>query len=65
MNLHNVRVACLLTLEDRRLSQQEFADKHALSHSWLNKFLRGKTENPRVKSVSKLEKAIEAEKRAS
>lgn len=71
MSLQNVvdkvRKDCEKVLAEHRLSQQEFAEKHGLSYSWLNKVLNGELEdlNPRVKSVDRLRDAITAEKRAS
>jgi hypothetical protein len=51
------------------LSQQEFAEKHNLSYSWLNKFLTAEEANRdtdfRVGSVEALRVAVQQEKRAS
>jgi transcriptional regulator with XRE-family HTH domain len=65
MDLQNVRDSVEKTLAKRRLSQVEFAEKHSLSHSWLNKFLRGELDNPRFKSLERLTAAVEAERRTS
>lgn len=62
MNLHNIRTALADTLHARKLSQVEFAAKHGLSYSWINKFLMGHADNPRLSSLSQLEAAIEAER---
>jgi transcriptional regulator with XRE-family HTH domain len=61
MDLHIVRESCKQTLARRGISQYKFAKKYRLSHSWLNKFLRAKDPNPRTKSVTKLQSAIDAE----
>lgn len=65
--VEKVRSDCRKVLAARRLSQQEFAEKHDLSYSWVNKFLSGELEelNPRVKSIDRLRDAITKEKRAS
>lgn len=69
MSLQNVvrkvREDCLKILATRRLSQQEFSQKHGLSHSWVNKFLNNEEANPRVQSVERLREAVAEEKRAS
>lgn len=64
MDLHNVRAAVRNTLKERGLTQDAFARRHDLSSSWLNKFLRGESDNPRWRSLHRLEKAIEAESRS-
>lgn len=61
MDLHNVRAAVRTTLKTRRLTQEAFARKHNLSSSWLNKFLREECDNPRFRSLERLQKAIESE----
>jgi transcriptional regulator with XRE-family HTH domain len=61
MELHNVRADLRKTLNRRRLTQEAFARKHDLSSSWLNKFLLGKVENPQLRSLERVQKAIEAE----
>lgn len=69
MSLHTivdrVRSDCLKVLSQRGLTQQEFADRHDLSHSWLNKFLKAKETDYRVGSVESLRVAVQQEKRAS
>lgn len=61
MDLHNVRTAVRNTLKARRLTQEAFARRYNLSSSWLNKFLREECDNPRYRSLQRLEKAIETE----
>jgi len=61
MDLHNVRSAVRNTLKTRRLTQEAFARRHDLSSSWLNKFLREECDNPRFRSLERLQKAIDAE----
>ena len=69
MSLQNavqkIREDCLRILAVRRLSQQEFSEKHGLSHSWVNKFLNNEEANPRVQSVERLREAVADEQRAS
>jgi predicted transcriptional regulator len=69
MSLQNVvervRQDCHKVLAERRLSQQEFAEKHGLSYSWLNKFLKGRDTDYRIGSVEDLRLAVQQEKRAS
>lgn len=59
-----IRQDCKSVLASRRLSQQDFATKHDLSYSWLNKFLNEKDTDYRVGSVEGLRVAIQKEKRA-
>jgi transcriptional regulator with XRE-family HTH domain len=61
MDLHNVRAAVRDTLKTRRLTQEAFARRYNLSSSWLNKFLRKECDNPRFRSLERLQKAIESE----
>lgn len=61
MDLHNVRAAVRNTLKERRLTQEAFARRNNLSSSWLNKFLREECDNPRFRSLERLQKAIETE----
>lgn len=61
MDLHNVRTAVRNTLKTRRLTQEAFARRYNLSSSWLNKFLREECDNPRYRSLERLEKALEKE----
>jgi predicted transcriptional regulator len=51
-------------LKSKELTQDGFARKHDIGTSWLNKFLRGEIDNPRVNSLDRLEKAIELELRS-
>lgn len=60
-----VRQDCRKVLAERRISQQEFAEKYNLSYSWLNKFLQERDTDYRVGSVENLRKAVQDEKRAS
>lgn len=60
-----VREDCRKVLAAQRLSQQEFAEKHQLSYSWLNKFLNEKDTDYRVGSIEDLRLAVQKEKRAS
>ena len=61
MDLHNVRTAVRSALKEGNMTQEAFARKHNLSYSWLNKFLREESDNPRFRSLERLEKAIERE----
>jgi transcriptional regulator with XRE-family HTH domain len=63
MNLHNVRKDLTDTLRATGLSQYEFAVKHGLSYSWVNKFLNEVADNPRLNSLTALEEAIEIERK--
>lgn len=56
-----VRTKLREALKARELTQDAFARRHDLSTSWLNKFLRGEIDNPRVNSLDRLEKAIALE----
>jgi transcriptional regulator with XRE-family HTH domain len=62
MNLHNVRKDLRDVLHESRLSQFEFAERHRLSYSWINKFLNGIADNPRLNSLNDLQAAIEKER---
>ena len=64
MNLHNVRKELSDTLRQTGLSQYDFAVKHNLSYSWINKFLNEVADNPRLNSLTALEEAIQAERKA-
>lgn len=61
MDLHIVRTQLKQTLESREMTQEAFARKYDLSSSWLNKFLREEVTDPRISSVERLQKAIDAE----
>lgn len=61
MDLHIVRSAVKKTLKSRRLTQVQFAQKHDLSYSWLNKFLREEADNPCIDSLARLQKALDRE----
>jgi transcriptional regulator with XRE-family HTH domain len=65
MDLHSVRNSLKATLETRRMTQEAFARKYDLSSSWLNKFIRGKVENPQLNSLERLQDALATEQRAS
>jgi transcriptional regulator with XRE-family HTH domain len=62
MNVHNVRNELAEVLKATSLSQVDFAAKHGLSYSWINKFLNAKQPNPRVNSLLELQAAIDAER---
>jgi transcriptional regulator with XRE-family HTH domain len=62
MNLHNVQKDLRDVLHESRLSQFEFAERHGLSYSWINKFLNGIADNPRLNSLNDLQAAIEKER---
>lgn len=62
MNLHNVQKELREVLQARGLSQVEFAQIHGLSYSWINKFLSGVADNPRLNSLNDLQAAIEKER---
>jgi len=61
VNLHNVREDLKHTLHRSELSQEAFAAKYDLSYSWINKFLNGHINNPRLDSLTGLEAAIARE----
>ena len=62
MNLHNVQKELRDVLHERGLSQYEFAQIHGLSYSWINKFLNGIADNPRLNTLNELQAAIEKER---
>jgi transcriptional regulator with XRE-family HTH domain len=62
MNLHNVQNDLRQVLKERGLSQLEFAQAHGLSYSWINKFLSGVADNPRLNTLTDLQTAIEKER---
>lgn len=43
-------------LEESGLTQRQFALKCGLSHSWLNKFLTGYTDNPKANTIVVLQR---------
>lgn len=59
MNLHNLREDLQAALKASELSQVEFAARYGLSYSWVNKFLNGAADNPRLSSLTQLEAAIQ------
>lgn len=61
MDLHNVRELLHKVLKTRRMTRDAFARKHDLSSSWLYKFAQGNVDNPRWRSLERLEKAIKSE----
>jgi transcriptional regulator with XRE-family HTH domain len=61
MDLYTVRDQLKKTLRERRMTQEAFARKHDLSSSWLNKFLREEVTDPRLSSLERLQRAIDAE----
>lgn len=65
MDLTYVRGRIAKTLASRHLTQEAFARKHDLSSSWLNKFLRGEVTNPQLKSLERVQKALDDEALAS
>lgn len=62
VRVYNVKKDLADLLADARISQVDFAAKHGLSYSWLNKFLNAKDPNPRVNSLEELTAAMEAER---
>lgn len=64
MDLTEVRGRAAKTLRTRRMTQEAFARKHNLSSSWFNKFLRGCVTNPRINSLERVQRALEAEAKA-
>lgn len=63
MSLTNtVRTDLKKTLRNRGLTQDAFARKYDLSSSWLNKFLRGETDNPQIRTLERLQQALTKEK---
>lgn len=62
MNLHNVQKDLREVLHSRGLSQVEFAHLHGLSYSWINKFLNGIADNPRLNTLTDLQAAIDKER---
>ena len=61
MNLQSLKQDLAAVLKQRDLSQVEFAEKHGLSYSWINKLLNGAAKNPRLNSINDLQKAIQKE----
>jgi transcriptional regulator with XRE-family HTH domain len=61
MNLPVVRERLKSMLQDRNLTQEAFARRHDISLSWLNKFIRGHLDNPRYRSLERLEQALDGE----
>lgn len=61
MDLHNIRESLHKILKNRRMTREAFARKHDLSSSWLYKFAQGNVDNPRIRSLERLERAIESE----
>ncbi len=64
MELHIVRGQLAKTLTSRQMTQDAFARKYDLSSSYLNKFLLGKVKNPTLRSLQRIENALEAEAQA-
>lgn len=62
MNLQSLKQDLEAVLKQRELSQIEFADKHGLSYSWINKFLNDVADNPRLNTLNELQAAIEKER---
>lgn len=62
MNLHEIRKDLEQVLKRRGLSQVEFAERHGLSYSWINKFLNAHADNPTINSLSDLQLAINKER---
>jgi len=62
MNLQSLKQDLEAVLKQRELSQVEFADRHGLSYSWINKFLNDVADNPRLNSLNDLQAAIEKER---
>lgn len=65
VNLQNVRQELSELLATRGLSQFDFAVKHGLSYSQVNKFLNGHVDNPRLSTIEDLQRAMEREGKAS
>lgn len=63
MELNTVRQKLKGVLEATGLNQIEFATRHGLSYSWINKFLNEKANNPRFHQLQDLERAITKEER--
>lgn len=61
MNLQNIRDQLSAALIQSGQTQIQFATKHGLSYSWINKFLNGQADNPEFASLERLRAAIEAE----
>ena len=49
-------------LSEHQLTQEQFAKRYRLSHSWVSKFLTGVMENPTINSLIVLRNAIQKEK---
>lgn len=62
MNLHSVKQELADVLRQRGLTQFEFAKKHGLKYSWINKFLNDVADNPRLNTLNDLQAAIEKER---
>lgn len=65
MNIQTTRKDLADLLRTTGLSQYEFAAKHRLSYSSVNKFLKGKSQNPRINSLIALQTAIDSERASS
>lgn len=61
MDLHNVRESFHNVLKNRKLTVGQFSRKHDVPLWWLYRFGQGKVENPRLRSLERLQKAIEIE----
>jgi transcriptional regulator with XRE-family HTH domain len=62
MNLQSLKQDLEAVLKQRELSQIEFATRHGLSYSWINKLLNDVADNPRLNSINDLQAAIEKER---
>lgn len=62
MSVHNVKKELAELLAAARISQVDFAAKHGLSYSWVNKFLNAENPNPRINSLEDLLAAMAAER---
>ena len=58
MNLQNLRSRLSKALELSGESQYGFAEKHGISYSYLNKFLKGWMTNPRLSTLNDFERVI-------
>lgn len=65
MTLQSVQKRLRDVLESRQMTQYDFARKHDLSYSWVNKLCNGHVTNPEMKSLDRLVDALDAETGAS
>ena len=65
MDIHNLRQKVAGALEMSGMSQVAFAETHQLCYSTLNKFLRGHLSNPRLSTLNRYERVIQAARQSN